>query len=822
MAKTGHGSMGEQLGILRKDLSLSLRGLRKARGFAVLAVLSLGLGIGVNAALFTVAHATFMQPVPGISGADRIVELLLRSRGDERQEWPYPDFQDVRDAATPMEALAGWKTGNGSLLASESSQNVRIMYVSPSYFGVLGVAPARGRDFLASDGSAPVVILSHAAWKNRLGGDESVIGRTITLNRTLYHVIGIAPEAFRGHWPLSGGIDLWVPIAQHPYLAGKESFQNDRDKAWLLVLGRLRADATVGQANAALKTVFAGLAQQHPASNQDRTAYAASFGPFPALSRMEDLLAMSGVLALAGLVLLIICGNLAGMMLARGAAREREIAIRIALGATPGRIVRQLMTDSLVLALAGGGLGILVAFWGTRTAAFVSFAGLSETTIQPSLAVILGSLALVLGTIVVVGVFPAVRLSRPALSASLKDEAGSGGRRVGRVHRIAASAQAGISLLFLVLCTLFLRGLDGMGRKDLGFEPRNLLVVDLDLSTQGYESPEKGRMFLDRVRESVASLPGVTRMSIADGLPLDLVGNFASVSRADRPDEPAGEVQTEFTRVSEGFFPSIGIPLLRGRGIERGDTASSDPVVVITRGLADRLWPGEEALGRSLRITRSKDDKRTWTIVGVVGNVASSRATEDWPQIFVPLLQNYDRPRFKVLVRGAGDAASLTRSIQSAIQSIDPYFPVSTAVTSASLVRQSTAPQRVTAQGAGGLGLLTLVLSAIGVYGVVAFMVTSRTREIGLRMAIGATRGQVLRAVLWDAVRLTAPGLAVGGLLAAGIAMLMSSMLLGVEPLDPLSLGSATGVLITVVLLASLVPARRAAAIDPMDALRNQ
>jgi len=578
----------------------------------------------------------------------------------------------------------------------------------------------------------------------------------------------------------------------------------------------------VAQANAALRTIFAGLAQQHPTTSRDRSAYAVPFGAFPALNRVEDILAMSGIVALAVLVLLIICGNLAGMLLARGATREREIAVRIALGASRGRIVRQLMVDALVLALAGGGLGILVACWGIRTAAFASFAGLSEISIQPSGAVLLWSVLLVLGTILVVGLFPAARLSRPELAVSLKDDAGSGGRRVGRVHRFAASAQAGVSLLFLVLCALFLRALDRMDKKDLGFEPRNLLVADLDLSTQGYETQDKGRIFLDRVRESVGSLPGVVSMSIADGFPLDLVGNFTSVSRADRPDEPARRVQTEFTRVSEGFFQSVGTPLLRGRGIERTDDASSDRVVVITRRLADRLWPGEEALGRSLLFSLSKDSRRSSTVIGIVGNASSSRATEDWPQIFVPLLQHYDRPRFKIVIRSAGDVASLTRSIQSAIQSIDPRFPILTAVTSEYLVRQGTQPQRVTAQAAGGFGLLTLLLSAIGVYGVVAFMVANRTREIGLRMAIGATRAQVLRAVLWDAVRLAAPGLAVGALLAVGLAMLMRSMLLGVGPLDPVSLGSAAGMLILVVLLASLVPARRAAAIDPMDALRNQ
>ena len=532
--------------------------------------------------------------------------------------------------------------------------------------------------------------------------------------------------------------------------------------------------------------------------------------------------AAGALIALAGLVLLVICGNIAGMMLARGASRVREIAVRMALGASSGRLVRQLMADALVLAGAGGGIGVLLAYWATSILASAAFVGFPGLDLRPSWTVLLGSLTLALVAALAVGLLPALRFSRPALLASVTRDPGNGGPRVGRLHRIAASAQTALALLFLITCGLFVRALDRMDGRALGFEPHNLLTVDLDLSTQGYNTVEEGQAFLDRVRESAASLPGVMSAAYADGIPLDLVGNFTDVSRADRQDEAAGRVLVEFTRVADGFFRTVGTPLLRGRGIERTDTPSADRVVVITKPLADRMWPGEEPLGRQLRITLGKDEPQPYTVVGIVGVVASSRPTEDWPHVFVPLLQHYDRPRFMLAVRSAGDATAITKAIQSVVLAADSRFPVPTVVSSESLLAQSMQPQRTTAGAAGALGLLALLLSASGVYGVVRFAVSSRTREFGVRIALGATQGQILRGVLRDAVRLAIPGMAAGGVLAIGIAAAMRSMLLGVEPVDPIALAAATGVLLLVVLLASQGPALRASRINAIDALRHE
>ena len=816
--------MRDSLHDLGNDLRLALRSLSRARAFTTVAVLSLALGIGVNSALFTVIHSTYLKPVSGVHGADRVVEALTSRRGVEAQEWTYPDFVDLRGAGAPVD-LVGWKRRDGSLSLGEGSERVRVMYVSAGYFRALGVVPSRGRDFLPSEDATPgrgtVAVVSHAMWQTRLGGEAGVVGSTLVLNRVPFTVIGVAPEEFRGHRNL-GAVDLWVPLVQHPLLAERGGFAGDRAARWVEVLGRLRDGATVGQADAAVRTVMATLAREHPETNEDRSARVAPFGPVPAAFRAEGTIAVGGLVAFSGLVLLIICANLAGMMLARSAAREREVAVRIALGAGRGRLVRQWMADALVLAVAGGGLGILTACWATGTPAFGRLLGDPGTSFRPNAAVLSASLALALGTTLIFGLFPAWRFSHPELVSLMRDDSGSGSRRAGRTHRIAASAQTGLALLFLVVSALFLRALDAMGRRDLGFEPSGLFVSELDLSSEGYGSAGDGRVFLDRVKEQVAGLPGVTSVSVADGYPLDLSGNFTGVSRADLADDEGGRITVEFTRVTEDYFRAVGTPLLRGRAFARTDDSASEGVAVISRRLAERLWPGEDAIGRQIRFPLYRGPSRSATVVGVVGDVASSRAAEDWPQIFLPLMQHYDRPRLHLLVRARAPLPTLASGIRAAVLAVDPAFTAPTVVTSESRVLQSTQAQRSSALMAGASGLLALLLSAIGVYGVVAFAVSRRTREIGIRMAIGATRAQVLRSVLVDGVRLAAPGLAVGAILAAMVSAGMRSMLLGVAPLDVVSFGVAAGLLTFVVLLASLVPARRASAVHPMEALRAE
>jgi predicted permease len=483
-------------------------------------------------------------------------------------------------------------------------------------------------------------------------------------------------------------------------------------------------------------------------------------------------------------------------------------------------VARLFLMEAFLIALAGGVLGVLFGRWGLDLAApFIP--DVTEVSLGAGGGLLPVALAVTLVATLAVGLLPSIRFSRPELVSSIKDDSGTGGRKVGRLHRYAASAQAGLALCLLVTSALFIRALGFMEGKDLGFQPENLYTVRINLTQEGMETRELAEPFLSRVREGMEAVPGVRSVSVADGIPVDLVGNFTGASRADQPDPAFGRMQVEFTLVDEGFFETIGTPLLQGRGFEPTDDEGSERVVVVTQSLAAGLWPGEDALGRRIWSGMTGEGPQAFTVVGVVPDVASSRPTEDWPNIFAARRQIF-HPRIMVLIRAEGDPSAVSQSIRAKLLEIEPNLAYPSVVTSESLLERATGNQRFSARAAGGLGLLALILAAIGVYGVVAFAVSSRTREIGLRMAMGATRGAVLKKVLRDGVRLALPGLALGGLASAGMAVAVRAEFFGLSPIDPVAFVGAGGLLFAVVVLASLAPARRAAALDPMRALRME
>ncbi len=827
----GRWSPAAWLADLEKDIRFAVRGLLRSPGFAVIAVLSLAVGISANTALATIVEEVWLKPVAGVPEHDRIVETIPLDGTHELWAWTYPDFEDVRRAETTLEAIGASVGGDASLTADDRSERVSVDFVSADFFRMLGVVVSRGRDFLPSEDVGPgqhaVVIVSHDMWQNRFDGDESILGAKVELDRSPYTVIGVAPEEFKGVRPLSGETDLWVPLMQHPGL-GADNVATDREAHWVRVYGRMRPGATVDETTASLRTVFAALEEEYPETNQDRGVLARSFARFPAQNRTGDMLAVVALLVLVGVVLLIICGNVAGMMLARSAVREQEFAVRMALGSGRARLVRQLMVEAIVLAVLGGCLGIAVGFWLTGFATPERLGvTMTDVSFRPSNAVLLFSLALTAAATLAVGMLPAIRFSQPHLLASLKDDAGAGGRRAGRIHRFAASAQTGVALAFVLTCSLFVRAMDQVEQRGFGFDPENLLITRVYLDQGAHGAFDEAMSVAERIRDSVGAVPGVTSVSVSDGIPLDLSGNFTRVGRVDHDLEAGGGEQVEFTQVSEGFFETIGTPILRGRGFEKGDDLSAERVVVITQDLANILWPEEQALGKRLKYGSSRAVDPFMTVIGIVERIASSTARRDVPNIFVPLRQEfiaYERYGLRALIvmRGALETSALVSPIQEAVLAIDPTLSFPIIVTAESLVTRSLGPQRATANISAGLGLLALILAAIGVYGVVAFAVAHRTREIGVRMAIGATREQVLREVFKDGLRLAVPGLVVGGLLAVGTAVLMRSELLGLSPLDPVSFGVSAGVLLVVVVAASLIPARRASSVDPMNALRYE
>jgi len=508
------------------------------------------------------------------------------------------------------------------------------------------------------------------------------------------------------------------------------------------------------------------------------------------------------------------------------------MGVRLALGSSRIRLVRHLMVEALILALAGGCVGTMLAMLGMASVSPPDL-GIAApgVTFEPGGWVMAMSFALALAAALTFGLLPAIRFSRPELVSSLKDDAGGGGRRVGRIQRIAASAQTGVALSLLVVGVLFLRSLNRTQDGTLGFQPRGMVVTDfrvgdlssplLDFSKEGYPTLEGGGgALLEQLTEALGSLPGVTSVAVGDGFPLDRSGNFGRVAPLDWPDEVESRVAVEFTRVTEDFFQVIGAPLLQGRAFRPGDDTSSEPVVIITRGLADRFWPGASALGERLLWPAGSEAATPRTVVGVVGPVASSRVAEDWPQVFLPLRQGYT-PNLALVLRTVTDVSALADPFREVFRSVDPGLPLPRLLPGEAIVARATRDQRATGTLGGGLGLVVLLLSAMGVYGVVSLAVTHRTREIGLRMAMGATRGEIVRRVLVDALRLSAPGMVVGALLAAGTAAAMRSMLLGMSPLDPISFLSAGGLLLLVVLAAGLGPALRASGIQPVKALKS-
>jgi putative ABC transport system permease protein len=822
-----------------QDVRYAIRGLRRASGFVIVAVLSLAVGIGVYTALFTTIHAVWLAPVPGVTGQDRIVDMVPVIRGEDYYRWAYPDFEDVRDADTPFEFLTAWTERDATFGSEEGGMRARVAYATSEYFHVLGAPPRVGRGFLDSEdagpGQHPVVVVSHQFWQDELDGRSDILGQSLPLDDIPYTVIGVAPEEFIGARVNWASVDMWVPLFQHPDAGGDDSVFRDRRRTSVQVLGRLRPGATISEARAAVQTVYASLATEYPETNGDRTVKAVSFGRFPAQNRDLEAVAVVGICGMFAVLLLIICGNLAGMALARSAAREQEIAVRQALGSSRLRLVRHLMVEAGILTAIGGGVGIALAMTVmTRFHPMDLNISAPGATFEPSGWTLALSLVVSFVAALAFGLLPALRFSRPELLSALKDDTGGGGRRVGRFQRYASSFQTGVAFLLLLMAALFLRSLERTDASHIGFRPEGMAVADfrtggaflgfLDPSEEGYPSmSEGGSALVDQLIESIGSLPGVASVAVSTGFPLDRVRNYLSVNPAGQPSPDSTGVRVEYTLASEGYFSTIGTPIHQGRALLQTDDETSAPVAVITRSFADRLWPGEDALGRRFSQAGAENYAHAWTVVGVVSHVASSAVTEDLPQMFVPLRQSRN-PSVIILVRSdpGTDPAALAGPVREAIRSVDPGLPIPRLVPAQSLVAWATQEQRTSGFVSGGLGLLVLLLSAMGVYGVVALAVTQRTREIGLRIALGASREVVIRGVFADALRMAGPGLLVGGLLAAGTAAALRSMLLGLSPVDPISFLSAGAVLLFVVVAASLGPALRASGIHPMEALRKE
>jgi putative ABC transport system permease protein len=813
-----------------RDLVHAVRSLAKARAFSFVCVLSLGIGMATVIAILTLVRA-IIGPPPLIN-TNGLVEVVVTPLGPLRTQagtrvietWSYPDFVDLRDAATGMN-LTGWTYGEMRFRARDADGAARVgaMYVSPNYFATIGVTLASGAGFsgLVDGVQTEPVVVGHRFWQDRLGGDLRIIGSTIVLNRVSHVVVGITPEGFIGHMSPedSPDVHLWIPLHQHPRLHGAESLRFNRDVDWLHVHGRLPAGTSLDHANAAVASVLAGLAKQYPKSNEFKSGAVETYLSMGAGAREDIRGAVAVFFGMSGLVLLIVCLNVSGMMLVRSATRERELALRQAIGASRTRLIQYILSEALVLAFLGGTLAVTILF-GAPALLFwwLDFWHPDLDLFKPDIWTYAASVGLCFVASLVFGLLPAVRFSRPTLVSALKDDAGGGGRRVGRVHRLTAAIQAGIAVPFLVIGGVKLDQVRTTAAADVGFDTKGLFAAPLDPAAGGRDEREVP-FLLKNVQENLAQASGVTSVAVADGLPLDFRYRYVRVGR----EGDARLVRAHTTRVTEGYFETMGIRLLRGRAFTRDDRTGSELVVILSEPLGQQLFSGVEPLGKRLVFALEGKPAHVFTVVGVTTDLVTSQMGTARPQMFLPLAQ-HPSPRLTLIARASASDGSMASAFKNAVADLDPDFMPSSLITGDRLMRRSMADLTIHSITAVVCASVALSLAALGVYGVVGLMVTSRTREIGVRMALGASRVRVLRTVLVDAIRVVVPGVALGlvvAVLAVRVANLPETWyaLGSVEPLT-YALGAAGAMLVA--MIAGLPSARRAARVDPIRAMRSE
>jgi predicted permease len=804
---------------LPRDLRHAARSMLRSRALTVAAVSTLALALGANTALFSLVNAILLRPLPGIAEPARLVNVHRSAAdGTTLHGFSHPDYRDLSERGLRFAELAAFNGRGASLGTGGAPELVGTQLVSGNYFDVLGVRPLRGRMLSGSDdrapGGSPVAVVSHSLWQRRLGGDPAVVGRTIRLNGFPFTVVGVAPEGFQGHF-VGFPFDVWVPLTMAAQAAPDEDLAA-RDAQWLELVGRLAPGVTRAQAQAGLAGAMAGLAREHP-----QTLRGASVD-VRAMTGVDDSLrsGVVGFLALlqvaALLVLLIACVNLAGLLLARAAGRGRELAVRMALGAGQAALTRQLMVETLGLFVLGGVAGVAVAFWATDLLhAFLptAFPVPLHFDLRLDVRVLAFAAAVTVLTGLVCGLVPALLAARVDPLPALKDSRLAGTPKL-RLRSLLVAGQVALTTLLLVGAGLFLRTLQTARTIDPGFDPEGVHTARLDLTLlAGNEL--RGRAFYDQLIGGLVTQPGVQSASLATSIPLRSLAPPTAGVRADGPasaSEPG--LTAALNAVTPAYFETLRVPVVAGRAFLSADTPASRPVAVVNETLAHRLWPGRSPVGE--RLWQGATPRE---VVGVVRDTKVRSLGEDpQPQIYVPLAQGF-APRARLLVRGQGDLAA---AVQRQVAAAAPDLPVMESTPLREAITFALFPQRMAAAIAGALGALGLALAATGLYGVVAYSVSQRTREMGVRLALGARRSDVMALVLGRGLRLTLAGVAAGGVLAAALTPAARGLLHGVSPTDvPTFL--AVGLLMTAVAgLASYVPARRASRVDPLVALRYE
>jgi predicted permease len=814
-----------------QDVRYSLRMIAKAPGFAVIAILTLALGIGANTTIFSWINSALLNPVPGIGNPSEVVSLTLSKPGDNPFPLTYPDVEAIRDGQQSFTGIAACNFAQMSLTGKGKPERVWGMVATANYFDVLGVRPILGRGFLPVEdekpGGAPVAVISYRLWQTHFGANPNVVGQGIEINQHPYTIVGVTPAVFQGS---QTGVrtEIWVPIMMVDQLIARNDLLHDHHYFWALVFGRLKPGVSPAQAQEELTVLLKREVKNYPEEHKGHDSvmvYQLWRSPFGLNFFLSTLLPM--LMTIAGLVLLLACANVANLMLVRSVTRRREIAIRMSMGASRWRLVRQLLVESLVLALAGGAVALLMTTWTAGT--LMKFIPTTDFPISLGIpvdrAVLLATMVISVLTGVIFGILPALRASSEAPVAVLKEDtaSASGGPRKARLASGLVVAQITLSLLLLVCAGLFIRSFMNAQQINPGFNSHNVLIASYDLFTAGY-SDEKGAAFDRELVAKLEALPGIRSVALSNRVPLGF-GGSTSVKPQGYVPQANESMETQVAMITPNYFQTVEIPMVKGRAFTLQDTMKSQRVVIVSETFVNRYWPNQEAIGKQL----NSDLTHEWfTVVGVARDSKVNGLNEKpTPFVYLPHYQVYsnDNPggsTMVILARTTGDPLAFRKTVESTIHDLNAdlvVFEVTTLELSQQIV---SFPQRIAGTFVGAFGLLALVLAAVGIYGVTAYTTRQRTHEIGIRMTLGASKEDILRLVLGHGLRLTLVGVVLGLVASFALTRYLGSMLLGVTSTDALTYLSVATLLCAVALFACFIPARRAMRVDPMVALRYE
>jgi predicted permease len=818
-----------------QNTRFAIRGLRKNPGFAVVCIVTLALGIGANTAIFTVINAVLIRPVPGVANPAELVTFERLQKNNPDYSFGYPDYLDYSDRNQSFTGLAA-RCRTALALSRATTERITGELVSGNYFSVLGVNPVRGRvivpEDVQTDGEAPVAVLSYGIWQRAFGSDPQIAGKNILLNGHSFTVVGVAAAPFAGT-SVGSPTDVWLPLTMQPQAMPRMSHGalHNRNSGWIEIFGRLKPHVSLASARSEMQAIAGRLAVAYPESNEHRSVdLIPSFGMDPddraTLQKFFGLL-----IASVGLLLLITCSNVANLLLFRADSRRREIAMKLALGASRGELLRQLLTEGLLLSFLAGGLGLLLAPWSGRL--ILAFRqplyALRNVDTSPDARVLGFTLMVALLAGVLFSLLPALQASNLDLVVTLKDNAPGAGRR-SRLRNVLVSSQVALCLVLLVAAGVTVRRMQKILNQDPGFTTRNLMMMSISPSIQGYSEIQAQRFYEDLLAR-VERIPGIQSVSFAATVPPEDWSSRVSIfyeGRVPPLDYYRGHefevgIRVDMNNVAPNYFRTMGIPILQGRDFSARDRPGAPLTAIVNQRLAQRLWPDEHAVGKRIEWPSWVGEPRPpLEIVGVSADAKYRSLAADAPLLlYLPEFQNYNGTPTLVL-RSLANPAGVLPAVRSAVASLDPNLPIFAVKTISEQVGDSLWQPRMAAGILGSFSILALVLAAVGLYAVVAQWMGQRTREIGIRMAVGAKPRDVMRLVFGYGTELAFGGIGAGIFVASGVSRFVSAQLFGTSSTDFLTMALIVVLLLLVTLAACYVPARRAMRVDPMVALRHE